>query len=129
MRIKYGVKEEWCLPYKPQKIIKTDEYGDLTAVNLLDEITNGSKATAKQLAQAKDIVYKKMFNQGTMLAGPAKGETVEAAKHKTRQYLEEQGLALSYWEPDGRVVSKLGDECIVASCQQWFIKYGESEWR
>ena len=36
IRNRYGIKEEWCIPYVPQKVVKTDEYGDLTAINLLD---------------------------------------------------------------------------------------------
>lgn len=32
-------------------------------------------------------------------------------------------------EPEKQVISRSGDECVVALCDQWFIEYGEEEWR
>jgi leucyl-tRNA synthetase len=34
---------------------------------------------------------------------------------------------LSYYEPDGTVISRTNDKCIVALTYQWFINYNESE--
>ena len=34
-----------------------------------------------------------------------------------------------YMEPDGPVVSRSGDECVVALCDQWYLAYGEPVWR
>lgn len=33
-----------------------------------------------------------------------------------------------YYEPDGIVISRSGDRCIVALVEQWFINYGDPEW-
>lgn len=38
-------------------------------------------------------------------------------------------LALAYWEPENLVMSRSGDECIVALCDQWILKYGEEHWK
>lgn len=38
-------------------------------------------------------------------------------------------MAVPYYEPEGEIVSRTGDNCIVATCYQWFLKYGEDEWR
>ena len=32
LREQYGIKEEWCIPFKPVPIIKTEEYGDMSAI-------------------------------------------------------------------------------------------------
>jgi leucyl-tRNA synthetase len=64
-----------------------------------------------------------------MLVGIAKGETVEKAKPIVKKHLLEAGLAVPYYEPEGEVVSRSGDQCIVASCYQWFLKYGEDGWK
>jgi leucyl-tRNA synthetase len=64
-----------------------------------------------------------------MLVGLFKGETVQAAKPKVQQLLVEQGLAFKYAEPENLVMSRSGDECVVALVDQWYIDYGESEWR
>ena len=37
--------------------------------------------------------------------------------------------AETYYEPEGLVVSRSGDECIVALCDQWYIKYSDEEWK
>jgi leucyl-tRNA synthetase len=38
MREEYGVKEEWCVPFVPVPIINIPEFGDLSAVFLVDEL-------------------------------------------------------------------------------------------
>ena len=38
------------------------------------------------------------------------------------------GDAVPYAEPERAVVSRSGDECVVALTDQWYIVYGEAEW-
>ena len=35
----------------------------------------------------------------------------------------------SFYEPESEIISRTGDVCIVASCYQWFMKYGEEVWK
>lgn len=46
-----------------------------------------------------------------------------------RKDLIEAGLALKYFEPGGEVISRSGDECVVAYCEQWYINYAHEEWQ
>jgi leucyl-tRNA synthetase len=39
------------------------------------------------------------------------------------------GWAAIYYEPEKKVVSRSGDDCIVALCDQWYLKYGEETWK
>ena len=64
-----------------------------------------------------------------MLIGKYKGEKVEDAKPKVRDDLIKSGEAFVYNEPEGLVMSRSGDECIVALCDQWYLNYGEPEWK
>ena len=64
-----------------------------------------------------------------MLVGVAKGERVEKAKPKVKQYLLDVNLAVPYYEPEKEIMSRTGDSCIVATCYQWFLKYGEEDWK
>lgn len=32
-------------------------------------------------------------------------------------------------EPEKAVISRSGDQCVVALCDQWFLNYGEEEWK
>ena len=124
----YGIKKEWAELEIPS-IIKTPSYGDKTAEFLVKKLGINSPKDAKQLAEAKELAYKEGFYQGIMLAGEFAGERVEAAKPKVRAQLLQSGGAFAYAEPEGVVVSRSSDPCVVALLDQWYLDYGEREWR
>jgi len=41
----------------------------------------------------------------------------------------DEGFGVPYYEPENEVISRTGDSCIVALCDQWFLTYGEEEWK
>ena len=126
----YGIKKEWAeLEIVP--IIETPSYGNLTAPHLVEKMKINSPKDTKQLAEAKDLAYKEGYYKGTMLIGEFKGQQVEDVKDKVRNALIENGEAIKYAEPNGQVVSRSGDECVVAYLGQWFLNYGEndSKWK
>lgn len=127
LREKYGITEE-MVNYEPIPILNIPGIGDLCAVTLCEEMKIKSQNDKAKLAEAKDKAYKKGFNEGVMTAGPFAGVKVSEAKQKTRELMIEQGLATLYWEPEKTVVSRSNDQCIVALCDQWFLKYGDPEW-
>lgn len=126
----YGIKKEWAELEIPP-IIETPSYGNLTAPFLVKKMKINSPKDAKQLAEAKDLAYKEGYYKGTMLIGDFKGEPVEAAKPKVKEALIKSGQAFEYAEPNGHVVSRSGDDCVVAYLGQWFLNYGENDpkWR
>jgi leucyl-tRNA synthetase len=38
-------------------------------------------------------------------------------------------MAINYYEPEGEVVSRSGDDCVVALKFQWLLAYGEESWK
>ena len=68
------------------------------------------------MAEAKDKVYLKGFNEGVMLVGLGEGMRVQDAKPLIKKYMVDNGLACPYYEPEGEVVSRTGDDCVVALC-------------
>lgn len=126
----YGIQKEWAELEIPP-IIETPSYGNLAAPFLVKKMKINSPKDAKQLSEAKDLAYKEGFYKGTMLVGDFKGQSVEIAKPKVREALLNSGDAFEYAEPNGHVVSRSGDECVVAYLGQWFINYGENDpqWR
>ena len=34
-----------------------------------------------------------------------------------------------YYEPEKIIISRSGDQCVVALCNQWYLNYGEPEWQ
>lgn len=122
----YGIKNEWAdkeiLP-----VISTPSFGDITAKHLVEKMKINSPKDVKQLAEAKDLAYKEGYYKGTMAYGDFKGSSVIDAKPKVKQQLIDAGDAFEYAEPDGYVLSRSGDDCIVAHLGQWYMDYGTAE--
>ncbi|KAL9113198.1 MAG: hypothetical protein Q9227_002533 [Pyrenula ochraceoflavens] len=122
----YGIKKEWAeLEIVP--IIQTPSYGNLTAKYLVESLKINSPKDVTQLADAKDKAYTEGFYKGTMLIGEFKGRPVQEAKEKIRDALIKSGEAFPFADPAGKVVSRSGDECVVAYLGQWFLNYGEND--
>ncbi|PKI31401.1 hypothetical protein CRG98_048208 [Punica granatum] len=64
-----------------------------------------------------------------MIVGEYTGMKIQEAKQLIRSLLIKTGQAIIYSEPEKRVMSRSGDECVVALTDQWFITYGEPEWK
>ncbi|KAF9947274.1 cytosolic leucyl tRNA synthetase [Modicella reniformis] len=88
-----------------------------------------SQKDKAQLALAKDAVYKDGFYNGVMVIGDHAGKPVQEAKPLIRQMLIDANDATPYNEPENLVMSRSGDECVVALMDQWYLDYGEPEWR
>lgn len=124
----YGIQKEWAeLEIFP--IIDTPSYGDLCAPFLVKKLKIASPKDTKQLEEAKELAYKEGFYQGVLKVGEFKGEKVEVAKPKVRQQMIDAGQAFAYSEPERKVVSRSGDDCIVALMDQWYLDYGEESWK
>merc|ERR1719450_1743223 len=63
-----------------------------------------------------------------MTVGKHKGMKVQEAKALVKKELLDSGDALRYFEPENKVVARSGDECIVALCDQWYLKYSDEDW-
>jgi leucyl-tRNA synthetase len=124
----YKIQPSWA-SIDPVPVISTPTYGTLTAPAIVKLLKIQSQKDVKQLAEAKELAYKEGFYSGTMLVGEWKGESVQDAKGKVRGAMIEAGLAFAYAEPEGMVISRSADECVVALMDQWYLDYGEKEWR
>lgn len=129
LRAKFFLKDEWVLPYEPIPIIDTPGFGTLAAAEACIRRKIRSQNDRDALAIAKEEVYKAGFYQGQLLVGEMAGQSVMLAKSKIRDDLVSAGLARTYSEPEKKVTSRGGDECVVALCDQWYLEYGERSWR
>ncbi|KAL5033085.1 hypothetical protein BDV3_000099 [Batrachochytrium dendrobatidis] len=126
----YHVQKEWIEPYLPPKpIISTPNLGNLPAVAAVEKFKINSQKDKKQLADAKDVVYKEGFYNGTMMVGAYAGKPVQEAKPIIRTLLIESGDAFPYSEPESLIMSRSGDECVVTLAAQWYMNYGEDSWK
>merc|ERR1719508_342862 len=128
-REKYGVTDEMVLPFDPVPIIDIPDWGDLAAVTAVDRFKIQSQNDKDKLAEAKEAVYLKGFYEGVMKVGAYSGKTVQDAKPLIKEELVKEGSDVTYMEPEKTVISRSNDECVVALCDQWYLDYGEEEWR
>jgi len=128
-REKYGIKDEMVLPYKPVPIIDVPDYGNMCAVTACDRFKVQSQNDRDKLTEAKESVYLKGFYEGVMLVGEHKGKKIQDVKKTIQQGLIKQNAAVLYMEPERQVISRSGDECVVALCDQWFLDYGDAAWK
>ena len=129
LREKYGVKDEWVMDIEMIEILETPELGRNAAEKVCLDLKVASANDTEKLNQAKEITYKAGFYQGVMIVGPYAGKTVQEVKKIITAELIESGDAIPYSEPEKEVTSRSGDVCVVAYCDQWYVTYGEDEWR
>lgn len=79
-RQKYGIKDEMVLPYDPIPIVNVPELGNLPAIVACEMFKVNSQNDKVQLAEAKELTYKKGFYEGVMLIEEFKGQKVEDVK-------------------------------------------------
>ena len=130
-RDQFHVKEEWCVPFEVVPVIEIpeSELGQASAVFVCEnQFTIDSHKNKVQLEEAKKICYMKGFYNGILIKGEFSGKPVQEAKKLVKDRLIELGLAANYYEPESQVMSRSGDECVVALCDQWYITYGEPDW-
>lgn len=129
LREKFNITAEMVEPFEVVPIINIPEYGNQAAADLCVKMKVISQNDAQKLAQIKDMVYSDGFYKGTMLVGECKGMSVADAKPVIKQSLIDAGHAALYSEPESTVISRSGDECVVALTDQWYLHYGEETWK
>lgn len=124
----YKIDPQW-VALDPVPVVQAPGYSDMIAADLVKQLKIQSPKDKNALTEAKEIAYKQGFYNGRMLQGSFKGEPVTEAKSKVQKEMINLGLAFPYAEPEGKIISRSGDDCIVALCDQWYLDYGEPAWK
>lgn len=128
-REKYSIADEMVLPFDPIPIIDVPEFGNLSAVTVYDKLKIQSQNDKDKLLEAKEMVYLKGFYDGVLLVGEHKGKKIQDVKKALQKTLVDKNEAVVYYEPEKTIISRSGDECVVALCDQWYLDYGEEKWK
>ncbi|XP_077183086.1 leucine--tRNA ligase, cytoplasmic isoform X3 [Paroedura picta] len=128
-RAKYGIKDEMVLPFEPVPIIEIPGYSNLCAPLVCDELKIQSQNDREKLTEAKERLYLKGFYEGIMLVDGFKGQKVQDVKKLIQKMMVDNNEAIIYMEPEKQVISRSADECVVALCDQWYLDYGEENWK
>lgn len=121
LREKYGVLDEWVLPFEVIPIIDIPGFGTTAAQVVCEQLKVASQNDSAKLAEAKGLVYLKGFTDGVMIVGEYAGRKVSEVKPLIKDALLKAGHALLYSEPEKQVMSRSGDECVVALTDQWWV--------
>jgi len=128
-REKYKITDEMVMPYEVIEIIDVPELGSRAAAFACDKLKIKSPNDRDLLNEAKDLVYTKGFYEGKLKVGEHAGKLVRDAKPLIKEKMIASGQAVTYAEPADVVMSRSGDECVVALTDQWYLDYGETNWR
>lgn len=129
LRDKFGITEDMVMPFECVPIIDTPGLGTTPAADMCEKMGVQSQNDKVKLEQIKAQVYLEGFYKGKMIIGAHAGKSVQDAKPIIKQELIDQGLALAYAEPESKVMSRSGVECVVAYTDQWYLEYGEENWK
>ena len=128
---KYGLDINEVRKIKPIPIIDSKEWGDLPAVKIVEQMKIKNQNDPR-LEEATQIIYKAGFYSGKLNenCGRYVGMNVEEAKEKIKGEIAFLNLLDKFYELSGKVVCR----CLTPSIakivsDQWFLKYGDKEWK
>lgn len=128
-REKFGIKLELLQSYPLIPVIEIPGLGRQAAADLCEEAKVVSQNDRAKLEIIKEKCYKEGFAKGHMIIGDYVGMKVVEAKPLIKQVMIARGIAHAYSEPDTVVISRSGNECVVALADQWYEEYGEPKWQ
>jgi leucyl-tRNA synthetase len=129
---KYGLDVEELKKIEPIAIIVTKGWGPLPAVEIVDKLGITSLEEKEKLFKAKEDVYKAGFYDGVMRENcdEFSGMPVIRAKDVIKEKMIEEGEASTLYEPSGDVVCRcLTPSIVKIVSDQWFLTYGDEEWK
>ncbi|MEE9592323.1 MAG: leucine--tRNA ligase, partial [Thermoplasmata archaeon] len=116
----------------PIPIIDLEGFGPTPAVDIVERMGIRRSDETDRLQQAKEEVYRTEFYNGIMndRTGAFAGLKVEEAKEKVKAQMLADGEADILYEPSGPVVCRCLTPAVVKVVEdQWFLVYGEPEWK
>ncbi|MHA2426568.1 MAG: leucine--tRNA ligase [Candidatus Hermodarchaeia archaeon] len=118
---------------EPISIITIEGYGEHPAIELVKKMKIKNQKATNKLDEATETLYKAEYYQGTMKdnTGPFAGRKVHTIKEEVIAFLIDQNRAFRFYQPDRKpVVCRCGNDIVVAVLpDQWFINYGNPEWK
>ena len=127
LRNKWGITPEMI--FEPVHIINLEGFSGLAAKDVVEKLKIKSPKEKEKLQKAKEEVYTQGFYKGIIDIGPYKGQPIKDVKDKVKADLINSGEGDTYFEPEGLIKNRIGEECVVALVDQWYLKYGEEQYK
>jgi leucyl-tRNA synthetase len=125
------IKREVVHGIRPISLIRVEGFGDYPAVEVVEQLGVKDQCDPKA-DEATKLLYKKEFHSGVLkqTCGKYAGKTVREAKEKIVSDFKKRNVAESMYDLPQPVVCRCLTPCFVKILEgQWFLKYGEKEWK
>jgi len=129
---RHGLDPVMVRSIEPVAIITSEGWGDLPAGEICEKMGIASQNEREKLLEAKHVIYRSGFYTGVMreIAGEYAGMPVEEAKTRIRDKMLGSGEAALMFELSNPVVCRcLTPSIIKVVDDQWFIAYGDPDWK
>ncbi|ANQ09058.1 Leucyl-trna synthetase [Plasmodium coatneyi] len=124
---KYNLKEDF-LHNESFSCIQLPDIGDNTG-KYFYELEKISSYKDAKLQKVKETLYKKQYFEGTMTVEPYKGMKIYNCRKLVKQYIVKNNEGFLYSEPEVLVIDRNNVKCIAALCNQWYINYGNLDFK
>ena len=115
-------------------------YANLPVLPIMDNTIQCLPCALRQVSEVKNIIRQELLaaGQAVAYAEPEKQVSWKAASrvsslsptHLTMLFQTVTAVHRVQWLPAHvQVISRSGDECVVALADQWYMTYGETEWQ
>ena len=127
----YGLEESLIEGIRPINVIKLKGYGEFPAAEVVERLGIRSQEERGKLDEATRVLYKAEYYKGVISRGSFSGLSVSEAKVKVRDWLVKRGAGTPVYETSPLIMHcRCGARVVVAVLEdQWFINYGEEEWK
>ncbi|NTV23293.1 MAG: leucine--tRNA ligase [Nanoarchaeota archaeon] len=134
---KYGLNIDEVKKIVPIAVLEIPGYGKIPADDIIKSLGIKNQKEKDKLAKAKELLYKDGFYKGKLNSLYAKrfskdfsGKAVSEAKEQITAELVKSDFGDKYFQLTGKVVARSLGECIVKIVDdQWFMAYGDKEWK
>ncbi len=132
MLSKYGIQGGSVEGIQPIPVVQLDGYSRIPAEDVVDRMRIRDQMDPKAEDATKEL-YQKEFHTASMLpeTGKYSGMPVCRAKEEVKKDLTASGDAFPFYEViNGPIKCRCGCDVVVNLLgDQWFINYGDSEWK
>jgi leucyl-tRNA synthetase len=126
------VKAELIKAIQPVSLIAVPGYGEHPAIEACKRMGIRSQADVEKLEEATNEVYKKEFHTGRLKENTSayKGLTIQEAKPRIIADFQKAGTAALMQELARPVICRCLARCHAKVVDnQWFIRYGDEQWK
>ncbi|SCP05043.1 leucine--tRNA ligase, putative [Plasmodium ovale] len=124
---KYNLKEEY-FTNESYSCIELPEIG-LNSGKYFYDVEKISSYKDAKLQKIKETLYKKQYFEGIITVEPYRGMKTFNYRKIAKQNIIKNNDGFLYSEPEVLVIDRNNVKCIAALCNQWYINYGNVEFK